>query len=303
MEPSKLRDAFRACLPDIVTDLRALAADRCPDATGLREAGYRITNQADKSTIRIYDEIWWLGVNAEDFTTDLENITSAEIEVQINSPGGGVFDGIAIYNSLRNHPATVTTRVDALAASIASVIVQAGDRRVMQPAAQMMIHNAHGLVVGDNRVHQDMADLLRQQDSVIAGIYASRSGRDADAFRELMNAETWLTAERAVAEGLADEVVDATTPANVQRPELYAQIADTVRAVDEAVKRADEVRALRSEAGKDLSQVVTASLLGLRESMTRLDDLLALPTPDDGTDRWDDAELERYMARLDAYTV
>lgn len=300
MDPSKLRDAVRACLPGMVTDLRALATEHCPEAVGLREAGYRIVNDAGKSTIRIYDEIWWLGVNAEAFVEDLDAITNSEIEVQINSPGGGVFEGIAIYNALRNHPATVTTRVDGLAASIASVVVQAGDRRIMQPASQMMVHNAHALVVGDNRDHQEMSNLLKQQDEVIAGIYAARSGKDTDGFRSLMNDSTWLTAERAVAEGLADEVLD-TAPANVQRPALHNQIADTVRAVEDAITRADEVRALRSDAGKDLSQTVNASLLGLRDAVTRLDDLLNTPHADDNQDRWDAAELEALYARLDAH--
>lgn len=295
----KLRDTLRACLPQMVTDLRALAREHCPEATALREAGYTIANDADKAVIRIYDEIWWLGVNAEDLVNELDAVTAPEIEVQINSPGGGVFDGIAIYNALRNHPATVTTRVDALAASIASVVAQAGDKRVMQPSAQMMIHNAHGLVVGDNRDHQDMADLLKQQDGVIAGIYAARSGKDAAGFRDLMNAGTWLTAERAVAEGLADAVLDP--PKNSVQRTLHDQIAETVRAVEDVTARADEVRALRSEAGKDLSQAVTVSLHGLRDSVTFLDGLLNT-TPHEDVEQWSETELADLNRRLAAYT-
>ena len=119
-----------------------------------------------------------------------------------------MFDGIAIYNALRSHPAHVTTRADGLAASIASVIFQAGDHRVMQPASQMMIHRAWGAAVGHAGDMASFAEVLEQQDSVIAGIYASHSDNDADHFHELMNAETWLTDARAVEEGLADEVAD-----------------------------------------------------------------------------------------------
>src|SRR5438067_2429453 len=86
---------------------------------------YTITNQVGPvAEIRIYDEIWFLGVNADDFARDLDAITAPEIVVAINSPGGDVFDAIAIYNALRNHDARITTRVDGVAASAASLIVQ-----------------------------------------------------------------------------------------------------------------------------------------------------------------------------------
>jgi enoyl-CoA hydratase/carnithine racemase len=189
-----------------------------------------------------------------------------------------VFDGIAIYNALRNHPAYVTTRVDGIAASIASVIAQAGDRRIMQPAAQVMIHNAWGMTVGDNRDHDEMADLLRQQDAVLAGIYAARSGRSADDFRPLMDAETWMTAERAVAEGLADEIVE---PAAKQPPTalLHDQILAAVDAVAECRTSAERVVALRADAGKSLSVRNREGLDGLRAEMDRLSRLLDVPEP------------------------
>lgn len=176
---------------------------------------YSIKNQADKVAVRIYEEIGYWGVTAADFAADLDAITANEIEVQISSPGGDVFDGIAIYNALRAHPATITTRVDGLAASAASVIVQAGDRRVMLSASQMMIHNAWGLTVGSADDMRDAADILERQNEVLAGIYAARSGRDAGEFKKLMSAETWLTDQGAVDAGLADEVID--TPQSALR--------------------------------------------------------------------------------------
>lgn len=169
---------------------------------------YSIKNQTDKAVIRIYEEIGYWGVTAADFAADLDQITATEIEVQISSPGGDVFDGVAIYNTLRSHPASITTRVDGLAASAASIIVQAGDRRVMLSASQMMIHNAWGLTVGSADDMRDAADVLERQNEVLAGIYAARSGRDAGEFKKLMSAETWLTDQGAVDAGLADEVID-----------------------------------------------------------------------------------------------
>ena len=163
------------------------------------------------ATIRIYEEIGVWGVTEEEFAQELAGVTADEIEVQISSPGGDVFSGIAIYNALRAHPARVTTRVDSLAASIASVIVQAGDHRVMLKHSQQMIHTAWGLVIGTADDMRQMAELLDRQTDVIAGIYADRGGRAKTAMRKLMDAETWFTDREAVDAGLADEIVD---PAN-----------------------------------------------------------------------------------------
>lgn len=295
MNPSELPDSLRARLrdrlPGVIGDLRALARDHTEVA---REAGYTILNAADEAVVRIYDEIWWLGVNAQDLVRDLDAITSPSIRVEINSPGGDVFDGIAIYNALRNHPAYVTTRVDGLAASISSVIAQAGDRRLIQESGQIMIHNAWGMTVGDNRDHGEMSTLLEQQDAVIAGIYASRSGRPADGFRALMNAETWLTAQAAIAEGLADAIVEPVTkepPAASARPELFNQISEAMEVVTDAISSAERVAALRAESGKELSARNRDGLVGLRDAIDRLDGLLSPISNDEDTDVWTAEEI------------
>lgn len=269
----EIRRQIRGQMPDVIANLRAKVIAQTGELDR-REAGYTIQNASGaEAVIRIYDEIWWLGVNAVDLSRDLDAITAPEIRVEINSPGGDVFDGITIYNALRLHPAHVTTRVDGLAASIASVIAQAGDHRVMVASSQMMIHNAWGMTVGDHGDHEDMAALLEQQDEIIAEIYGSRASKDTDHFRALMNAETWLTAEQAVAEGLADEILD---PHKV-KDTLVSQIAAAVDAVDVAVSGAERVAALRAEAGKTLSDVNREGLVGLRAAIERVDGLLNGP--------------------------
>ena len=277
MDLNALRKQLHARLPDVIGDLRTRAANHGPDVP--REAGFTIRDAADDDTVavvRIYDEIWWLGVSADDLVRQLDGIDKPSIRVEINSPGGDVFDGIAIYNALRAHPAEVETRVDGVAASIASVIAQAGDRRVVMGAGQVMVHNAWGVTIGDAGEHDEMADLLRQQDEVIAGIYARRSGRDIDNFRQLMAAETWLTAEQAVAEGLADEVVDppSKTSSASSRATLHDEIREAVDAVDDVIVSVERVAALRAEAGKDLSVRNRDSLDGLAACLRRLDELL-----------------------------
>lgn len=246
---------------------------------------YDIRNQdGDKAVLRVYDEIHWLfGVTPEDFARDLEAITAPEIEVQINSPGGDVFDGIAIYNALRSHPARVTTRVDGIAASIASVIVQAGDQRTMLSGSQMMVHEAWGLAIGPAGEHREMADLLDKQTDVIAGIYAERSDREVGEFRDLMTAETWLTAQEAVDAGLADEVVNpAEQPSEPVAARSGTRFADEVSEALDVLSRvtegAERLDADVRDKGQELSQAKRDALDGIRQ---RLDALLADDSPDD----------------------
>jgi ATP-dependent protease ClpP protease subunit len=185
--------------------LRERLRARLPQGAGRR--GFDVRNAAGpKATIRIYEEIGYWGITAEDFAAELERITAGEIEVQISSPGGDVFDGIAIFNALRAHPAKITTRVDGIAASAASLIVQAGDHRVVLEAGQLMIHKSWGLAVGNADEMREFADLLDRQDINAAGIYANRSGGDADTFLQLMAAETWMTDQESLDVGLVDEI-------------------------------------------------------------------------------------------------
>jgi len=270
-----LHDRFRARLPQIVTDLRALAHDHAPEALAAREAGYSIRNaDTDEAVIRIYDEIWWLGVNALDLVADLDAITAPRIRVEINSPGGDVWEGVAIYNALRNHPAEIVTRIDGMAASIASVIFQAGDRRIVHASSQMMIHNAWGMTVGDHQDHADMVGILRQQDNVIAGIYAAHGDNDAEHFKALMDAETWMVGDEIVSNGLADEVVEPAAVAAMadsvsfdgstskpSRPKFSEHGETVLTDLAEFTTRAEEVVTFRLDQGKDPITADTSDLI------------------------------------------
>lgn len=214
-------------------DLRAKMRARRAPAPVARQ-WYEIRDAAGPvATIRLYDEIGYWGVTAEDFAAELGRISAPQIEVQINSPGGDVFDGIAIFNALRAHQAHVTTRVDGIAASAASVIVQAGDRRVMLGSSQVMIHDAWGMAVGSAADMREFADLLDLQSDVLAGIYADRSGRDRDEIRQMMLGETWLVDQAAVDAGLADEVVipERKEPAAPPDAKAFAALLDEFAAL------------------------------------------------------------------------
>jgi ATP-dependent protease ClpP protease subunit len=170
---------------------------------------FRIENLAGGNTasIYVYDEIGYWGVTASDFVAELSELTGVtQIDLHVNSPGGDVFEGLAIMNCLRAHPANVTTYVDGIAASIASVIAMAGDQIVMGPHSQLMIHEGSALCIGNAADMRKTAELLDFQSDNIAGVYAARAGGTVEAWRALMVAETWYTAEEAVKAGLADEV-------------------------------------------------------------------------------------------------
>lgn len=251
---------------------------------------WAVTNSTGPvAEIRIYDEIWLFGVNADDFARDLEAIDAPEIVVAINSPGGDVFDAIAIYNTLRNHPARITTRVDGIAASAASVIVQAGDRRVMMSGAQMMIHEPWGVAIGPASEMRAFAELLDQQTEVLASIYASRSGKDVEDFRAQLagGKDVWLSDQATLDEGLADEISDPAPNASVepQNKTLNDEIRAAVDAAGSVISSAERVAALRAEKGKTLSEINRDSLDELTGVLERARALLdRSDIPDDSDD-------------------
>jgi len=181
-------------------------------------------NATDELTkIYIYGEIgdsWWGdSTSANDFIKLLSGVKSKTIELHLNSPGGSIFDGIAIYNALKDHSATVEVIVDALAASAASFIAQAGDVVKMTAAATMMIHDGSTGAYGDAAYLRETADILDKLSNTVAGIYAARAGEDAAFWRALMVQEVWYNAEEAVAAGLADEIAGDTDDEALQDAE------------------------------------------------------------------------------------
>lgn len=198
-----MRAPIRVDRPDILNRAR-------PTAAAGRD-WYRIVNAAEgdnTAEVWIYDEIGW-DVESGPFARDLAAITAKQIRVRMNTPGGSVFDGLAIYNALLSHPAHVTVQVDGLAASAGSFIAQAGDTVIMGRNAQMMIHDAAGLCVGNATDMQAMADLLDRVSDNIAAVYTDRAGGTVEQWRDRMRDETWFSAAEAVKVGLADEMAPA----------------------------------------------------------------------------------------------
>lgn len=157
--------------------------------------------------IAIYDEIGYFGVSAQAFRDALGTLGEvSQINLRINSPGGEVFDGIAVYNMLKRHTAKVNVTVDGIAASMASVVAMAGDSIVMPENAMMMIHNPSGFVVGTSDDMREIADALDKMKQGLVSAYVSKTGMTKAKVEKLMSDTTWMTAKEAVEMGFADKV-------------------------------------------------------------------------------------------------
>lgn len=201
-------------LPEIHADGNrgALRFNVRPDALQQWDPGVHAAD-GDAASISIYDVIGedfdGSGVTAKRIGAALRNIGARDVVVNINSPGGDFFEGVAIYNQLRAHPARVTVQVMGIAASAASVIAMAGDDIRMGDGAFLMIHNAWAIALGNRHDLADAAERLAPFDAAMASVYAARSGMSVENVAALMDKETWLSASQAVADGFATGLLDA----------------------------------------------------------------------------------------------
>ncbi len=178
-------------------------------------------NNSDGSNLAelfILDEIgepgfWFDAISANDVISFLNQLPKSvnQIDVHINSPGGSVSHGNTIHNALANHPANITVKVDGFALSAASVIAMAGDEIQMAANAMMMIHRSGAFTMGNIDDHTKTAELLGKIDTVMAVVYAARTGVDQVVVHEMLVAETWMTADEAKDLGFADTVLSAKT--------------------------------------------------------------------------------------------
>jgi len=157
----------------------------------------------------IASDLWWGDeIVPSEFRSELSKRTG-DLTVAINSVGGDVFAGISIYNSLMQYKGNVTIRVDGLAASIASIIAMAGDKIIMSPGSEMMIHKPWTMAVGDSDELQKNIDILDKIQENLVSIYTARTGLSSEEIIVMLESETWMTGEEAVAKGFADEAIPA----------------------------------------------------------------------------------------------
>jgi ATP-dependent protease ClpP protease subunit len=205
---------------------------------GIKAATDDVEDDAARS-ISIYDVIgydYWTGdgVTAKRIAAALRSMGSGPVTVNVNSPGGDMFEGLAIYNLLREHKGEVTVKILGLAASAASVIAMAGDTVQIARAGFLMIHNAWVLAVGNRNDLREIADTLEPFDRAMADIYAARTGEDTTVMQKLMDAESWIGGSDAIEQGFADELLASD---QVQKKDSKAS-ASAVRRIESALRAA-----------------------------------------------------------------
>lgn len=176
---------------------------------------FDIHNKSTSNTadVYIYSEVGGYDVNAKSFIDELKEIKDKDITIHINSLGGSVFDGLAIYNALKNHAKKVTTKVEGICASIASVIAMAGDTIEMAENSLLMIHNPFAMSGGDANELRKTANILDKIRNEIADIYASKSKHDANHYIALMEVESWFNSKESLELGLINGI---TKPVKIQ---------------------------------------------------------------------------------------
>lgn len=210
---------------------------------------YSFTNQSDSISLRIYDTIgddgWGNGVTAKDIEDQLGNST-LPLNIYINSHGGEVFEGFAIYNMLKRYSGYKTVYIDGIAASIASVIAMCGNKIVMNEASMMMIHNASGVCMGNAEEMQKVVNALEQMNEVIRDVYKSRTNLDDGKLTELMDNETFMSAKDCVELGFADEILPNNSEENIAN--MMNSLKEMQNNIEQKIKMFNDIKELGFEA-------------------------------------------------------
>lgn len=224
---------------------------------------YSCKAQGSTLSLSIHDQIGTFGVEVKDFVKDVRAAKAVtRIDLSIHSPGGSAFDGIAIYNVLKDHPAKVHVRIEGVAASAASIVAMAGDVITMPSDTWMMIHNAWTMAMGNAEELRDAADFLDRISASLVNIYVRRTGLDEQIVRDLLDAETWISADEAAEYGLADVVADPVSVAALSNDfakhfaQVPAAIRNSTRDID-AIDSMKEFEGYLREAGCTRAQATS----------------------------------------------
>jgi ATP-dependent Clp protease, protease subunit len=209
----------------------------------------------DKNTVSIYEQIGFdswdgSGYGAKRLAGALRSIGNNPVTVSINSPGGDFFEGVAMYNLLREHPQPVTVKIVALAASAASIIAMAGDEIEIGAGGFLMIHNSWVYAVGNRHDMRAAADVLEPFDEAMQSIYSAKTGLSSKDIAKLMDAESWINADDAVAKGFADRVINVPTKS---ADNVVLSHASARRRIEAALADAGMSRSERRAALKEIS--------------------------------------------------
>jgi Protease subunit of ATP-dependent Clp proteases len=235
----------------------------------------------DDNSISILDVIgqdfWGEGVTSKRISAALRSIGKKDVVVNVNSPGGDYFEGLAIYNMLRDHPGKVTVKVLGIAASAASVIAMAGDEIQIARAGFLMIHNTWVVAVGDRHQLRDVAEWLEPFDQAAVDIYSARTGLEAKDIAKMLDRETWIGGAEAVEKGFADSLLSSDEIATKMERDAGRQVA-ALHKFDTLLARAGVSRSERRELLRALKGgTPSAAPTGMQDAavIKEVEDLLA----------------------------
>lgn len=284
-----------------LTSMRGLM-NRCPSAVGPGVIRVAAEEGADEAEVFVYGDIggWWGGVSAEEFAKEIAALDVKTLNVRLNSPGGLVFEGVAIYNALARHSAKVVVHVEGIAASIASVIAMAGDEIHIAEGSRFMIHDPWTIVMGSADDLRAEADVLEGLKSDLIDIYAARTEQSRDDLSDWMTVETWLSARDAVDKGFADSMTPAKKKEKKDAHARSAVLALFRNAPKDLIAAGDEAPPIREfEAflrdGEGLSQTQAKRIAAAARATVQRDDARP-PQRDDGA-------LQRLAAHIRAHTA
>lgn len=242
-----------------------------PRALEKWNTGIKAATDDPDTTIYILDQIgydWWTGegTTARRISAALKAIGEQDITVVINSPGGDLFEGISIYNLLKQHPAKVTVKIIGMAASAASVIAMAGDERLIAKTAFYMIHNCWLMAIGNRNELREVADTMEKFDSQMASLYADTTGQPLDNIVTMLDAETWLTSAESLDLSFATGFIPET---DIQQTDNNQTSA--FKRLDIALAKAGMTRNERKHLFKELKTSMPSATGGSRSSTTTTD--------------------------------
>ncbi|EPU1527594.1 head maturation protease, ClpP-related [Pseudomonas aeruginosa] len=249
--------------------------------------------------VLLYDEIGVWGITALQFARDLKAMGDlTKINLHIHSPGGDVFEGTAIYNLLRNHPASVDVYIDGLAASMASVIAMAGDTIYMPENAMMMVHKPWGIQGGDADDMRRYAELLDKVEDTLVMAYANKTGKSADDIKALLKEETWMNGREAVAAGFADQLTEplqAAAHLSSKRMQEFAHMPEALKTLLAPRAQTPAAPALLEQSTKNLNDALSRQADVRKEFADLVKGIQATPTS--GTQTFGDATAAQASAR------
>lgn len=278
-------------MPKKLIDLEPLRGvlNRAPAKMGPGVLRLDADKAADEAEVFIYGDIggWWGGVSAEEFAKEIAALDVSTLNVRLNSPGGLVFEGVAIYSALAQHSAKVIVNVEGIAASIASVIAMSGDEIRIAEGSRFMIHDPWTIVMGAAADLRAEADVLEGLKSDLIDIYAARTEQSRDDLSDWMTVETWLSARDAVDKGFADSMTpakkkekkDAHARSAVLR--LFRNVPQDLLAVGDEAPPIREFEAFLRD-GEGLSQAQAKRIAALAKAITVHRDDARPPQRDDG---------------------